>query len=33
LNLGDTVITTGLLFLKTGSDIKISKINPPTPFP
>ena len=33
LNLGDTVITTGLLFLKTGSDIKISKVNPPTPFP
>jgi membrane fusion protein (multidrug efflux system) len=26
LNLGDTVITTGLLFLKQGSDVKISKI-------
>ena len=27
LNTGDTVITTGLLFLKPGSDVKISKIN------
>lgn len=27
LNIGDTVITTGLLFLKPGSDVKISKIN------
>jgi membrane fusion protein (multidrug efflux system) len=27
LNLGDTVITTGLLFLRTGSDVKISKVN------
>ena len=26
LNLGDSVITTGLLFLKPGSDVKISKI-------
>lgn len=26
LNLGDSVITTGLLFLKQGSDVKISKI-------
>lgn len=27
LNLGDTVITTGMLFLRTGSDVKISKVN------
>ena len=27
LNAGDTVITSGLLFLKPGSDVKISKIN------
>ena len=27
LMMGDTVITTGLLFLKPGSDVKISKIN------
>lgn len=27
LNLGDTVITTGILFLKTGTDVKISKLN------
>lgn len=27
LNTGDTVITSGLLFLKPGSDVKISKIN------
>lgn len=27
LNLGDTIITTGLLFLKNGSEVKISKIN------
>lgn len=27
VNLGDTVITTGLLFLKPGSEVKISKIN------
>ncbi|MBL0129978.1 MAG: efflux RND transporter periplasmic adaptor subunit [Chitinophagaceae bacterium] len=33
LNIGDTVITTGLLFLKTGSDIKISKVNPLIPLP
>jgi membrane fusion protein (multidrug efflux system) len=26
VNLGDTVITTGLLFLKPGSDVKVSKI-------
>jgi len=26
LNLGDTLITTGILFLKNGSDVKISKI-------
>ncbi len=31
LNLGDTVITTGLLFLKQGSDVKIAKINTPIP--
>ncbi|MGQ0739007.1 MAG: efflux RND transporter periplasmic adaptor subunit, partial [Bacteroidota bacterium] len=28
---GDTVITTGLLFLKPNSDVKISKVNPQTP--
>jgi len=27
LNLGDTVLTTGLLFLKPGSDVKILKAN------
>ena len=27
LNLGDSVITTGLLFLKQGSDVKINKVN------
>jgi hypothetical protein len=27
LNPGDTVITTGILFLKPGSDVKISKVN------
>jgi membrane fusion protein (multidrug efflux system) len=27
LNLGDTVITTGLLFLKQGTDVKISKVS------
>ena len=27
LNHGDTLITTGLLFLRSGSDVKISKIN------
>jgi membrane fusion protein (multidrug efflux system) len=27
VNKGDTVITTGLLFLKPGSDVKISKVN------
>lgn len=27
LNKGDTVITTGLLFLKPGADVKISKVN------
>jgi len=31
LNIGDTVITTGLLFIKPGSDVKISKINAPIP--
>ena len=31
LNLGDTVITTGLLFLKPGIDVKITKTNTPTP--
>jgi len=31
LNLGDTVITTGLLFLRPGSDVKILKINRPSP--
>lgn len=31
LNKGDTVITSGLLFLKPGSDVKISKINTPSP--
>lgn len=28
LNVGDTVITTGLLFLRPGGDVKISKVNP-----
>lgn len=31
LNKGDTVITTGLLFLKPNSDVKITKVNPQTP--
>ncbi len=31
LNAGDTVITTGLLFLRPGSDVKLLKVNPPTP--
>ena len=31
LSTGDTVITSGLLFLRPGSDVKISKINPQTP--
>jgi membrane fusion protein (multidrug efflux system) len=31
LNLGDTVITTGLLFLKPGIDVKITKANTPIP--
>ena len=31
LLMGDTVITSGLLFLRPGSDVKISKINPQTP--
>jgi membrane fusion protein (multidrug efflux system) len=31
LNLGDTVITTGLLFLKPGIDVKITKAYTPTP--
>ena len=33
LSLGDTVIITGLLFLKPGSDVKISKLNAQTPLP
>ena len=31
LNNGDTIITTGLLFLKPGAEVKISKINAPIP--
>ena len=31
LNNGDTIITTGLLFLKPGTEVKISKINAPIP--
>src|SRR4030095_13101853 len=32
LNVGDTVITTGLLFLRPGADVKLKKIsNPQTP--
>jgi membrane fusion protein (multidrug efflux system) len=27
LQIGDTVITTGLLYLKPGSEVKISKVN------
>ncbi|MBM3416658.1 MAG: efflux RND transporter periplasmic adaptor subunit [Bacteroidetes bacterium] len=31
LNKGDTVITTGLLFLKPDSEVKLTKVNPQTP--
>ncbi len=31
LNIGDTVITTGLLFLRPGADVKLKKINLQTP--
>lgn len=31
VNKGDTVITTGLLFLKPNSDVKLTKVNPQTP--
>ena len=31
LSMGDTVITSGLLYLRPGSDVKILKINPQTP--
>jgi membrane fusion protein (multidrug efflux system) len=31
LNKGDTVITTGLLFLKPGSDVKLTKVNAQNP--
>lgn len=31
LNLGDTVITTGLLFLRPGADVKLSKVTTPAP--
>ena len=31
LSVGDTVITTGLLFLRPGADVKLKKVNPPTP--
>jgi len=31
LSVGDTVITTGLLFLRPGADVKLKKVSPPTP--
>jgi len=31
VDLGDTIITTGLLFLRPGSDVKISKVSTPNP--
>jgi membrane fusion protein (multidrug efflux system) len=31
LSVGDTVITTGLLFLRPGADVKLKKVTPPTP--
>lgn len=31
INTGDTVITSGLLFLRPGADVKISKVNAPIP--